>query len=70
MSLRPEIRIGLLRFSGREAIRTQRWSIAFLVVAKATLMFSLAAVVWLSVLKPEVLHSDFYTRLLTSVASK
>jgi hypothetical protein len=53
----PEIRLGLLlRFSGREAIQTQRWTIALLVVAKAILMFSLAMAVLLSVLKPELLH--------------
>jgi hypothetical protein len=53
----PEIRLGLLlRFSGREAIQTQRWTIALLVIAKAVLIFSLAAAVWLSVLKPELLH--------------
>jgi len=66
----PEIRFGLTRFVGLEALRSQRLPITLLVLAKAFLTFSLAAAVWLMVLKPELLHSDFYVRLLSVIAAK
>jgi hypothetical protein len=55
MAAVPEIRIGFLRFVGQEALRAHRWPIMFLVVARARLTLSLAAVLLVGAFKPEQL---------------
>jgi len=52
----PHIRMGLTRFEGLEALRSQRWAITILIVAKAVFWFSLTALLWVGALKPELLH--------------
>jgi len=44
----PEIRIGLTRFVGLEALRSQRWPIACLLLSKALFWLSLTGAVWLN----------------------
>lgn len=52
----PEIRIGLIRFVGQEALRSQRWAITALLLAKAIFWISVALLLWLNALKAEPLH--------------
>jgi hypothetical protein len=51
----PEIRFGLTRFAGLEALRSQRWPIALLIVARAVLLLAIAAVLLLGAFSPEQL---------------
>jgi hypothetical protein len=68
----PHIRIGLTRFEGVEALRSQRWAITGLIVAKTLFWLSLTALLWLGVLKPSLLHVAYRgaaVYLLTEVES-
>ena len=48
-----EIRIGLIRFVGQEALRSQRWAITCLIAARALFWLSVTALLWLNALKSE-----------------
>lgn len=52
----PEIRIGFIRFTGREALRSQRWAITCLLVAQSAVKIGLLLLVFTAVLKPELLN--------------
>jgi hypothetical protein len=52
----PEIRIGSIRFVGQEALRSQRWAITALLLAKALFWLSLTVLLCAGALKAEPLH--------------